>query len=147
MARRAPASSALRKDVDERTLIEAAQRDPGRFAELYESNFDRVYAFVVRRVRDREEAEDVTSEVFHRALANLGQFEWRGVPFAAWLLRIAANANQAAVFDVAEQAAGVRAIEGADGAPRLVVFEVLHVVKPEYRSKVVSAGLTGACFV
>ncbi|TMA53517.1 MAG: hypothetical protein E6J76_04300 [Deltaproteobacteria bacterium] len=92
MARRAPASSALRKDVDERTLIEAAQRDPGRFAELYESNFDRVYAFVVRRVRDREEAEDVTSEVFHRALANLGQFEWRGVPFAAWLLRIAANA-------------------------------------------------------
>ncbi|HYV56093.1 MAG TPA: sigma-70 family RNA polymerase sigma factor [Candidatus Nitrosopolaris sp.] len=90
MARRAPAASALR--VDERTLVEAAQRDPGRFAELYEGNFERVYAFVLRRVRDREEAEDVTSDVFHRALANLGRFEWRGVPFAAWLLRIAANA-------------------------------------------------------
>src|SRR5262249_61886649 len=89
MARRAPAASALR--VDERALVEAAQRDPGRFAELYEGNFERVYAFVLRRVRDREEAEDVTSDVFHRALANLGHFEWRGVAFAAWPPRSAAN--------------------------------------------------------
>ncbi len=77
---------------DERQLIEAAQHDAGRFAELYERNFERVYAFVVRRVRNRAEAEDVTSEVFHRALANLRRFEWRGVPFAAWLYRLAANA-------------------------------------------------------
>ena len=77
---------------DERLLIEAAQHDPSRFAELYESNFNRVYAFVVRRVGNREEAEDVTAEVFHQALLNLGRFQWRGVPFAAWLLRIAANA-------------------------------------------------------
>jgi RNA polymerase sigma-70 factor (ECF subfamily) len=77
---------------DERLLIQAAQNDPSRFAELYESNFNRVYAFVVRRVKDREEAQDVTAEVFHQALKNLGRFQWRGVPFAAWLLRIAANA-------------------------------------------------------
>ncbi len=83
---------AARKEADERLLIEAAQKDPRRFAELYESNFHRVYAFIARRVRDREEAEDLTSEVFHQALANLGRFEWRGVPFAAWLYRIAANA-------------------------------------------------------
>jgi RNA polymerase sigma-70 factor, ECF subfamily len=76
----------------ERRLIEAAQSDPSRFAELYESNFHRVYAFVVRRVSSRDEAQDVTAEVFHQALRNLGQFQWRGVPFAAWLLRIAANA-------------------------------------------------------
>jgi len=84
--------TATRKEADERLLIEAAQRDPARFAELYESNFHRVYAFIARRVRDRDEAEDLTSEVFHQALANLGRFEWRGVPFAAWLFRIAANA-------------------------------------------------------
>jgi RNA polymerase sigma-70 factor (ECF subfamily) len=77
---------------DERLLIQAAQKDPSRFAELYESNFNRVYAFVARRVKDREEAQDITAEVFHQALKNLARFQWRGVPFAAWLLRIAANA-------------------------------------------------------
>jgi len=51
-----------------------------------------VYAYVVHRVRRRDTAEDVTSEVFHKALANLGRYEWRGAPFGAWLLRIAANA-------------------------------------------------------
>jgi len=82
---------ALTKEADERLLIEAAQKDPARFAELYENNFERVYAYVVRRVGNRAETEDLTSEVFHHALANLNRFEWRGVPFAAWLYRIAAN--------------------------------------------------------
>jgi len=79
-------------DAEERLLIEAAQRDPARFAELYEIHFRRVYAYIARRAASREEAEDLTSEVFHRALANIGSFEGRGAPFAAWLLRIAANA-------------------------------------------------------
>lgn len=83
---------AAKKEVDERLLVEAAQADPGRFAELYEIHFERVYAFVVRRVRLRQDAEDLTAEVFRQALQNLPRFEWRGVPFAAWLLRIAANA-------------------------------------------------------
>jgi len=82
---------ALKKEADERLLIEAAQKDPARFAELYEINFERVYAYAVKRVRDRAEAEDVTAEVFHQALANLKRFEWRGIPFSAWLFRIAAN--------------------------------------------------------
>jgi RNA polymerase sigma-70 factor, ECF subfamily len=76
----------------EQLQIEAAQRDPRRFAELYDEHFARVYAYVARRVGNRAEAEDVTAEVFHHALANLGRFEWRGAPFAAWLFRIAANA-------------------------------------------------------
>ena len=77
---------------EERLLIEAAQRHPDRFADLYERNFERVYAYVARRVRNREEAEDVTAEVFQQALANLPGFEWRGVAFGAWLRRVAANA-------------------------------------------------------
>lgn len=77
---------------EERLLIDAAQKDPRRYGELYEQNFERVYAFIVRRVQNRHEAEDVTSEVFQQALANLSKFEWRGVPFAVWLFRIAANA-------------------------------------------------------
>ena len=82
----------LSHDPDERILVEAAQRDPSRFAELYERNFDRVYVYVARRLADRSDVEDVTAEVFRQALVNLGHFEWRGVPFLAWLLRIAANA-------------------------------------------------------
>src|SRR5688572_29977411 len=76
----------------EQLLIEAAQKDPSRFADLYEANFERVYSFIARRVQDRHVAEDLTAEVFHHALANLARFEWRGVPFAVWLFRIAANA-------------------------------------------------------
>lgn len=87
--------------ADDRVLVEAAQRDPAEFEALYELHFERVYAFVASRVRDRATAEDVTSEVFHKALANLQSYEWRGVPFAAWLLRIAANA----VIDCAKRAA------------------------------------------
>jgi RNA polymerase sigma-70 factor (ECF subfamily) len=79
-------------NADERSLVEAAQKDPARFADLYEANVDRVYAYIRRRVRDRAEAEDLTSAVFHQALAHLPRFEWRGITFAAWLLRIAANA-------------------------------------------------------
>ena len=78
--------------ADEKLLVAAAQKDPARFTELYEANFERVYAFVLRRVSNRSDAEDVTAEVFQHALANLRKFEWRGVPFAAWLYRIAGNA-------------------------------------------------------
>lgn len=71
--------------------VEAAQRDPAFFAQLYEDNFYRVYAYISRRTGDRAQAEDLTSEVFREALANIGKFEWRGVPFLSWLLRIASN--------------------------------------------------------
>jgi RNA polymerase sigma-70 factor (ECF subfamily) len=96
-------------ESDERLLIEAAQKDPGRFAELYESHFERVYSYVARRVHDRAAAEDLTADVFHQALKNLPRFEWRGVPFAAWLYRIAANA----IIDRAKRAAR----ESSDPAP------------------------------
>ena len=79
-------------ESEERLLIEAAQHDPGRFAELYEQNFHRVYAYIVRRVSDRNEAQDLTAHVFQQALANLGKFKWRGAPFITWLYRIASNA-------------------------------------------------------
>ncbi len=77
--------------ANERELVEAAQRDPSRFAAIYEAHFHRVYAYLVRRLRDRAVAEDLTQEVFRDALANLSKFEWRGTPFGGWLLRIAAN--------------------------------------------------------
>ena len=82
----------MNQDQDDRQLVEAAQRDPARFDQLYERNFHRVYAYVARRVGDRNHAEDLTAEVFREALTGIGKFEWRGVPFIAWLLRIASRA-------------------------------------------------------
>jgi RNA polymerase sigma-70 factor (ECF subfamily) len=78
-------------DSNERYLVEAAQADRRKFAELYELHFDRVYTFISRRVRDRAATQDLTSEVFHQALAGLDRYEPRGVPFIVWLLRIASN--------------------------------------------------------
>ena len=77
-------------DTEEIQVAEA-QRDPRRFAALYEANFDKVYAFVARRVGRRADTEDITATVFQKALANLHRFEWRGAPFSAWLVRIAVN--------------------------------------------------------
>ncbi len=92
MTAKGQALNSRSKEPDERLLIEAAQKEPSRFAELYEHNFERVYAYIARRVSERSDAQDLTSHVFHQALKNLGRFQWRGTPFAAWLLRIAANA-------------------------------------------------------
>ena len=78
-------------DVDERSLVAAAQRDVSRFGEIYERYFELVYAYVARRLRERAATEDLTSEVFRRALAALPRFKWTGAPFGAWLLRIASN--------------------------------------------------------
>ena len=81
-----------------------------RFAELYEQNFERVYAFVVRRVRDRAEAEDVVSEVFYKALKGIDGYEERGVPFVAWLYTIARNV----VCDRARQAGREESLDDRD---------------------------------
>jgi RNA polymerase sigma-70 factor (ECF subfamily) len=86
-----PAKKVRRTQADERGLIAAAQRDPVRFTELYELYFELVYAYVARRVKQREATEDITSEVFHSALKSLPRYRWTGAPFAAWLFRIAAN--------------------------------------------------------
>jgi RNA polymerase sigma-70 factor (ECF subfamily) len=92
---------------EERLLIEAAQRDLAHFADLYDFYFDRVYAYIARRIGDRAETEDLVSDVFHQALANLRRFEWRGSPFSAWLYRIAANK----IADRSERLGRERAIE------------------------------------
>jgi RNA polymerase sigma-70 factor (ECF subfamily) len=76
----------------ERHLVEASQKDSRCFSDLYERYFNRIYAFALTRTGDREAAEDVTADTFRQAFCNLPQFKWRGVPFSAWLFRIATNA-------------------------------------------------------
>jgi RNA polymerase sigma-70 factor, ECF subfamily len=135
---------ALKKEADERLLVEAAQQDPARFADLYELHFERVYAYAVKRVGDRAEAEDLTSEVFQQALQNLKRFEWRGIPFAAWLFRIAANLISDRWQRSGREVADEAAIESAQVSPaeiedierRATLFRLVSTL-PEEQKRVV----------
>lgn len=77
---------------DEKGLIRRAQKnDPEAFAELYEEHFDKIYRYVFLRVGIRAESEDITQQVFLKALQSIASYKWRGAPFSAWLFRIAHN--------------------------------------------------------
>jgi RNA polymerase sigma-70 factor, ECF subfamily len=140
MAARKPAVKVIREDAEERLLVEAAQKDPAKFGALYDIHFERIYAFAARRMRDRDKAEDLTSEVFHKALANLKSYTWTGAPFAAWLFRIAANAvsdqlkrsarQQVNVDDPPEPSAGPEQ-EGAEARAQL--FRLVEKLPAEQR--------------
>jgi RNA polymerase sigma-70 factor (ECF subfamily) len=77
---------------EERTLVERAKRDPREFGALYDRHFQQIYRFVYSRVREQSAAEDVTSEVFIKALKAMPRYQDTGRPFAAWLYQIAVNA-------------------------------------------------------
>jgi RNA polymerase sigma-70 factor (ECF subfamily) len=77
---------------EEESLIRRAQqRDPVALTQLYEENFDRIYRYIVLKIGDRTEAEDMTQQVFLNALKSISSFKWKGMPFSAWLFRIAHN--------------------------------------------------------
>jgi len=69
----------------------AAQHDPSVFEKLYDRYFDQIYGYVFYHCGSREQAEDITAATFQRALEDLPNFRWRGVPYSAWLYRVASN--------------------------------------------------------
>lgn len=82
----------LASDFDEQTIVEAAQQgDQDALAALYDHYFPRVYRYVASRLPTTEDAEDVTTEIFLRVIENLRTFTFRGLPFGAWVFRIARN--------------------------------------------------------
>ncbi|HEV2123403.1 MAG TPA: sigma-70 family RNA polymerase sigma factor [Chloroflexota bacterium] len=73
-------------------LIRASQRgDTAAFGQLYERYFDRVYSYISFKLNNATEAEDIAGHVFLKAFESIGGFKWTGVPFQAWLFRIAQN--------------------------------------------------------
>ncbi len=79
-------------DEQERVLIERAQADPVEFAVLYDRYVDRIYNYIYQRTGNPFDAEDLTARTFVRAFTHLERYAFRGVPFSAWLYRIAHNA-------------------------------------------------------
>lgn len=81
----------LTEEIDEVSLINLARTDPEAFGILYERYVDRIYNYVFFRVGNSTEAEDLTSKVFFRALMSIGSYKHMGLPFSAWIYRIAHN--------------------------------------------------------
>jgi len=79
---------ALMELEQERQLVERAKSDPLAFGILYEEYFNQIFGYVLRRTADLSISQDVTAEVFFKALRNIKSFHWRGIPFSDWLYRI-----------------------------------------------------------
>jgi RNA polymerase sigma-70 factor (ECF subfamily) len=77
--------------IDENIVKQAIKGDQWAFAQIYDQHFDKIYRYVCFKVTNRTEAEDLTQEVFLKALGAISTYKWRQVPFSAWLFRIAHN--------------------------------------------------------
>ena len=82
---------ALSNSEDEVKLVKRAKTDPAAFGVLYERYVGKIYNYVYYRTGDYHEAEDLTARTFQRAMTHIVQYSERGVPFSAWLYRIAHN--------------------------------------------------------
>lgn len=76
---------------DEKARIRDAKEDPNAFGELYERYVDRIYNYIYHRVGNQHDAQDLTSRTFYRALSHVEHYQDKGIPFSAWLYRIAHN--------------------------------------------------------
>jgi RNA polymerase sigma-70 factor (ECF subfamily) len=77
--------------ANEQAVVEAAKKNPARFAALYDKYYEQIFRFIYQRVDDKEQASDATQQTFMKAMNNLPKYEFRGVPFASWLYRIASS--------------------------------------------------------
>ncbi len=78
-------------DVGDMELVRRTASDPEAFGELYERHVLRIYNYIYYRTGNHHDAEDLTARVFQRAMSHVINFEDQGVPFSAWLYRIAHN--------------------------------------------------------
>ncbi|MBN2100558.1 sigma-70 family RNA polymerase sigma factor [Candidatus Dojkabacteria bacterium] len=82
----------INKDIEkEKKLVRRAQKNRKHFGDLYVIYKDKVESFILKKVSDREIAEDLTSKVFEKAMTKISQFKWKGVSFGCWIFRIARN--------------------------------------------------------
>ena len=75
----------------ENEIVEQSKRDRHAFSALYEKYFDRIYYFILRQTDNEDVAGDLCSQTFVNVLNNLSHYEFRGLPFSAWLYKIASN--------------------------------------------------------
>jgi len=114
---------------EESLVRRAQQRDQEAFAQLYEENFDKIYRYIVLRIGNKTEAEDMTQQVFLNALKSISSFKWKGIPFSAWLFRIARNQVVDYLRKKTKQASAPldESLASSDSTPELVAEQKLDI--------------------
>jgi len=81
----------LSDNKDETALIDAAKTDSTAFGKLYKRYVERIYNYIYYRTGSTKDAEDLTGKVFFKAMSHIKGYKHMGLPFSAWLYRIAHN--------------------------------------------------------
>jgi RNA polymerase sigma-70 factor (ECF subfamily) len=116
----------------EQVQVEAAKKDPNFFAPLYNKYYKQIFGYVYQRMDDKETAFDVTAQVFLKALTNLGKYEFKGVPFASWLYRIA----QSEVYQMFRDKKAKKTVNADIGDLKFIFEEIEENYYEEYTPKV-----------
>ena len=81
-----------KQDIEvEKQLVLKAQKNPKDFAPLYDQYYLQIFKYVFKRVKDENDAGEITSDIFAKAFAKIDKFKFQGFPFSSWLYRIASN--------------------------------------------------------
>lgn len=113
---------------DEQLIIEAAKLNPELFGPIYDKYYKQIFGYVYQRMDCKETAFDITAQVFLKALTNLPRYEFKGVPFASWLFRIA----HSEVMQLFRDQKNKRAINADIGDMRNICDEVSEPFFEEY---------------
>lgn len=132
------------KAADDSQLIAEARSNPAAFVRLYRSHYDAVFRYCVHRLFERQAAEDVTSDVFLKAVENIRRFKGNEKQFRNWLYRIATNAvnnylrktaRRNRLLKVAREQANSQVADCVESADKLALLkEAVFVLKPRYQT-------------
>ncbi|MCB0410272.1 MAG: sigma-70 family RNA polymerase sigma factor [Flavobacteriales bacterium] len=113
---------------EEQVIVEAAKIDPNKFGPLYDKYYTQIYSYLYQRMDCKETAFDLTAQVFLKALTNINRYEFKGVPFASWLYRIAYSE----LMQLFREKKNKRAINADIGDLRHICEEVEEPYREEY---------------
>ncbi len=120
---------------DEWHAIQAAQANPEAFRPLYDRYFEAIFQFIYNRTQQEELSADICSQVFLKAMQRLEDYTFRGVPFSAWLYRIASNE----IAQWYRQSKKVRVVSVEDSNLVSMFEEVLEDDLEEFRPYLIPA--------
>jgi RNA polymerase sigma-70 factor (ECF subfamily) len=142
--RRATSVDNESKEASDGQLIARARSDPAAFVQLYRRYYDAIFHYCAHRLFERTAAEDVTSQVFLKAVENFGRFNGNGQQFRNWLYRIATNAvnnhlrktaRRDSLLKTAREQANSQAVDCGDSSERLALLrEAVLALKPRYQT-------------